>query len=161
MVPAFIRYFATTDGSSIGKLALELAKSMQKVAPVRVATMNADIVFDAWLPFLTTPMVGSYVNVVACDPSKWVLHLNIAAPVRGGEDEKIAGDRSLYTAGVRNVLYAIAAPRGQAEIEAALQYESILVPNEEHRIWWKRRDRDVTIVGGPFMDSVVRQAICG
>lgn len=177
MVPAYIRYFATTDGSAIGALALELAKSMQKIAPVRVVSMSGVLV-DEWMKhahMTATPMVGSYVNVVACDPSRWVMDLKIPMPERdtwqsatsgvkagAGKVEFARERRSLYTAGVRNVLYAVAAPRSRSELDAALAFECVIAPNETHRRWWAENSkRDVEVIGYPMADALVRKAICG
>lgn len=179
MLPAFIRYFACTDGSAIGALALELAKSMEKIAPVRVVAMSGVLV-DAWLDhahLTMTPMVGSYVNVVACDPSRWTWELRVPMPtndawqsaiadtkVQGMGKVEIASERrNLYTADVRNILFAVAPPRSQHELKAALLFESILVPNHAHQTWWKDNagGRETTVIGYPMNHTAVRNEILG
>lgn len=178
-LPAYIRYFATTDNSTVGALALELCKSMLKIAPVRLATMTTVLV-DEWLKYAkltVTPMVGSYVNVVATDPSKWTWLAKVPMPERDawadgpvngngnamGDVEYATERQSLYTAGVRNVLYAVVPPRTQPELKVAHKFDVILVPNEENRKWWLTygEGRETTILGYPMLDSIVRDAICG
>lgn len=178
MLPAYIRYFACTDGSAIGALALELAKSMEKIAPVRVVAMSGALI-DRWMDYarLTmTPMVGSYVNVVACDPSRWTWKLEVPMPahdawqsamsesaIQGmGEVEVASARKSLYTAGVRNVIYAVAPPRSMVELKASEAFEEIVVPNEEHRKWWlEHGKRETKVIGYPMLDKAVREAILG
>lgn len=182
-LPAYIRYFATTDNSAIGALALELCKSMLKVAPVRLVTMTSVLV-DEWLNFArltTTPMVGSFVNVVACDPSRWTWTQRVPMPDKDtwqvgiqnpGEMlptppqpvkvEYATSRASLYTADVRNVLYAVAPPRSKVELEAGLLFETILVPNHEHKLWWQTHgQRETFVLGYPMLDGLVRAAITG
>lgn len=177
-LPAYIRYFACTDSSGVGALALALCKSMLKIAPVRVVTMSGALI-DDWMAYAhltATPMVGSYVNVVACDPSRWSWLVRVPMPekdawqsamadteVNGmGKIEYASERQSLYTAGVRNVLYAVAPPRSVVELKAAMKFENIIVPNEEHRLWWETHgQRQTHIVGYPMLDAVVRAEICG
>jgi hypothetical protein len=178
IVPAYIRYFACTDSSAVGALALAFCKSMLKIAPVRLAVMSG-VLMDDWLSYAhltSTPMVGSFVNVVACDPARWTWLLRVPMPekdawqsavsdvnVNGMGVVEFASERqSLYTAHVRNVLYAVAPPRSRHELKVALQFESIVVPNEEHRKWWEQHGERITrVIGYPILDSAVREEICG
>lgn len=72
--PSFIRYFAHTDNSELGKIALEYLRSMVRIAPVRVVSMSGGLVgaWDRLESMLLTPMTGSYVNAVCCHPSRWI-----------------------------------------------------------------------------------------
>lgn len=178
MIPAYIRYFACTDGSGIGALALALARSMEKVAPVRLVSMTG-VLIDDWLTMArmtTTPMIGAYVNVVACDPSRWSYELRVPMPshdawvsatrdtevVGAGKVEVASARHSLYTAGVRNVLFAVAPPRDRRQLEDARAFESVIVPNEEHRKWWvTHAGRDVRVIGYPIPDFAVREELVG
>jgi hypothetical protein len=177
-VPAYIRYFTCTDGSGIGALALELAKSMLNIAPVRAISMTGVLV-DEWMKYANltlTPMVGSYVNVVACDPSRWTWVTKVPMPekdawqsavadveVQGmGEIEYATERKSLYTANVRNVLYAIAPPRSMVELKAVSKFEAVIVPNKTHHTWWlEHAQRETRIIGYPMLDSAVREVILG
>lgn len=178
MVPAYIRCFATTDGSAMGVLALELCKAMERIAPVRAVSMSGVLV-GRWLSradLTMTAMVGSFANVVACDPGRWTWTQRIPMPqhnawqsamtdsqVKGlGKVEVAEARKSLYTANVRNVLYALAVPRAQPELEAALLFESIIVPNEQHLAWWKKHtSRTPVLLPFPFDASALRAEIVG
>lgn len=72
--PSFIRYFAQTDDSDIGKAALEYLKSMIRISPVRIASLSGGL-SGAWHRYqnlLLTPMSGTYVNAVCTHPDRWV-----------------------------------------------------------------------------------------
>lgn len=181
-VPAYIRYFTCTDGSALGALALELCKSMLKIAPVRVVAMSGALI-DDWMSYAhltATEMTGTFVNVVACDPSRWTWLMRVPMPEKDAwqsatRDTEVNGmgvveyaseRRSLYTdlggLCLRNVLYAVAPPRSVVELKAGLKYERIVVPNEEHRRWWETHGQRTTrIVGYPMLDATVREEICG
>lgn len=179
MVPKYIRYFACTDSSAIGALALELCKYMQQIAPVRTISMSGVFV-DEWFHQMhttTTPIEegAPFINVVACDPSRWTWMQSVPMPERDGFAGALAGvpvdtgkvevaseRMSLYTDGVRNVLYAVAPPRSMDELAAARRFEAICVPNETHRVWWKEHgDLDVEILGYPMLDVTVRRLVVG
>lgn len=79
----FIRYFARTDDSDLGRDAAAYCDALVATgAPVRVvSTRVAELQFDrrgrsssVWdrhRDLLITPMVGNYANVVCGDPADW------------------------------------------------------------------------------------------
>lgn len=119
----FIRFMAVTDESPIGLAALEYCKAMVRVAPVRIASVSGGLVgaWEAMDALQMTPMTGAYVNAVCTHPSQWRQQLAVPMhkPVteQGASDpspERLfspdgfaRGDVSLYTEGVRNVLFVV------------------------------------------------------
>lgn len=150
----FIRYFADTTGSALSEAALEYMRAFLRLAPVRLVSVTGALGGVRWPGYaklLTTPMVGSFANAVCCDPSRWtwiervpmgesaVDHTAIGA----GKDLEIPhapevakGRVELYTAGVRNILFAVAPPRSKPELETALKYQAIVVPSEQAVSAW-------------------------
>lgn len=142
----FIRYFADTTGSDASIVALEYMRALMRIAPVRLITVTGPLA-GRWMGYgqlLTTPMLGGFVNCVACDPSRWTWQQRVEAssrPVLPGDlaagkeltapasTETIVGNVGLYTSGVRNVLFVIARPRSKREIDASRQYEAIVLPS--------------------------------
>lgn len=151
----YARLFACTDGSAVGKHVLELCKQMRTVIPVRTISMTGVFV-DGWmsqLDTIATPMTGRCVNVVACDPAKWTWQQVVdmpnidmfdqatrtagVYPVPKIEVERAADRMSLYTAGMRNVLYAISPPRAMLELATARLFEALIVPDVRNQTWWR------------------------
>ncbi len=142
MTQPFIRYLAATDASPLGLLALEYLKAFLKLRlQVRVGSMTGPTVgaWDLYSGCLTTPMVGAFVNVVCCEPARWIWTQRVPMQSRKPDgtllfDGDVAeGLQELRTAGVRNVLIIddnhIALSKAQAG--AALKYDAIIIPNEE------------------------------
>lgn len=159
--PSFIRYFAHTDESPAGKAALEYLKSMVRIAPVRLVSSIGGLV-GAWHRFenmLLTPMAGTYVNVVATHPSRWVWTSSVPM-TSGASDEdglpaapRVAMDHDkrelaievpdphkvveyaerveeLYTdRASRNVLIMLFLPETDLQYRAAKRYQHIVCPS--------------------------------
>lgn len=148
----FIRFITTPDDSPIGRVALGYMAALIRIAPVRLVDPKIPIfeLLGPWARFsraLTTPMDGSFVNVVFAPPERWTWTQRIAAPVKNrhialAEDgegepeaeatEEIVGDVELYTAVndrtrcLRNVLLWPRLERAltTAEIATARKYEA-------------------------------------
>ncbi len=150
----YVRYLASTDESPIGLLALEYLKAFLRLSlRVRVGSVSGGLAgrWEAYGQLLATPMVGSFVNVVCCHPSRWIWTQRVPMQSRKPDgtlvfDGDVAeGLQELRTEGVRNVLIIddnhIALSKAQAG--AALRYDAIIIPNEE---WsYDRGDVPVTI----------------
>jgi hypothetical protein len=79
----FIRYFARTDDSDLGRAAAAYCDALVdtgtpvRLVSTRVAELQvdrrgkSDSVWDRHRALLTTPMVGGYVNVVCGEPADW------------------------------------------------------------------------------------------
>src|SRR6185369_14286380 len=82
--PGYIRLFAATDESSLGLTALEYTRSLMRIAPVRLITTTGQLLgrWAALQSLLNSPMAGSWVNVVACDPARWTWVQTIPMPNR-------------------------------------------------------------------------------
>ena len=178
MTPSWIRMFAQTDGSGIGMAALEYTKSLLRIAPVRELSVNGGLSgpWSGYGRLLTTPMDGPFVSGVCCDSARWTwlqavpmpsqdlspsalaasatgADLELPAPSTDPE-ETAKGRCELYTAGVRNILFAVGGPRGKDQATTALRYEGIVVPNEHHRAWWAEHKQRVTaIIGTPVSNG--------
>lgn len=134
----YLRYFATTDDSTTGKLALEYLKAMLRLGPVRVIPRpGGGALTGCWAPYaqlLSTPISYPFVNVVCCPSEHWTWTQSIRT-----EKDTIEGRLELYTAGMRNVLLAdwdnppdILTPAAVT----ALRYESIVVPSTRLQVHW-------------------------
>lgn len=176
----FIRYFATTDASGPGALALGYLRSLLRVAPVRLVTLSVSLEGGAWAGqqgLLTTPMVGPMVNVVCADPLHWIRTLNVPMPDQDGMRAALAtgnvadlpkskAERAsfeLYTHGVRNVLLAPSLPRTEPELETAKRYEVVVVAREQlSREWEGLTKRQPALIRVPVTDhAAIRAAITG
>jgi hypothetical protein len=151
--PGHIRLFATTDDSALGRAACAYAKSLVRIAPVRLVTFTGTLE-GPWRPFgelMATPMDGVGITCVAVDPSRWVWSLAIPMPTEDGGAQAIIADDNLghlgahevqkavaeiYSPGGRHVLFPIATPRDARQLRAAEKYEVIVVPSESHKAWW-------------------------
>lgn len=140
MLPSFIRYFADTSDTPLGKAALEYCKSLCRIAPVRVVSLSGGL-YGPWSPYAElawTPMEGVYVNAVCCHPSRWVMVMAVPMPdtdidmVVGpiGDPKRPAevatGRVELRTAGVRNVLFVVVPPTTPDQHQTAAQYEAVI-----------------------------------
>jgi len=139
----YIRFLADTDDSPYGALALAYLPALLRIAPVRIGTLTGGLSgpwhpghqddASPFSPLLATPMQGTYVNVVCCQPSRWTWVQRVPMPKRlaSGElvlsDDVATGRQELYTAGVHNVLITAEAKRPTSEqLGAALAYEQIV-----------------------------------
>jgi hypothetical protein len=160
-----IRYFASTDESPVGVMALRYLQALMKLAPVRLCSMTGALT-GKWPGYgallFTDPGPRMLANVVCCDPSRWTWMIRVAAPPRNfvgpSSDpaavetpaEILTGRQELYTAGVRNVLIAGAHPRNAAEIETALRYDELIVPTLELHERWLGAGGDPRLVRYPL-----------
>jgi hypothetical protein len=161
MMRRYVRYFAATDSTPIGHVALDYLKSLLRVAPVRVASLSGGMTgpWEHYAALMVTQMNGPFVNVVCCDPSRWTWVQSVPMPRRlvdGTLDlsESASGRQELYTQGVRNVLITGADPAGLADElrSAALRYEQIIATSTAaHQSWIAARGGavrgPVTLVG--------------
>lgn len=159
----YVRLFADTTGSAASEIALEYARSLMRLAPLRLVSVTGPLA-GRWVSYgelMATPMLGAYVNCVACDPSRWVWTqrvpmfdrpLDMHGLKHGGEltvpaaSEVASGKVELYTKGVRNVLFAIAQPRSENEFATACRYERIVVPASQQQAWWHKSSSRVDTV---------------
>lgn len=159
MIP-FIRYFASTDDSATGKIALEYFKALTRIAPVRLL-ITSPALSRMWEPYaraLATPITYPMVNVVCCQPSRWIWTQHVK-PSRGVD---ITGRVELYTTGIRNVLIAAEQPTEMSQLASALKYETIIVPTLLLKETWQRSGRGVTLVAAPVTDQAgFRDAVLG
>lgn len=176
MLPEFIRFFADTSDTHLGRTALEYAKSLCRIAPVRVISMTGGLA-GPWLPYdeLTlTPPAGAYVNCVCTQSSVWAYRQQVQAQssLFGDQDpliashsapEIFAGHIELYTAGVRNVLFLGKMPLTRGDVEVALKYEVIVCRNVDDYTWWDHssgKRAKMLLVAVPGVDhEAVRQAV--
>ena len=152
----FIRYFADTSSSPLGNIALDYMRGFMRVAPVRLVSMSGGL-DGRWLGYeqlLATPMLGDFINAVCVDPSRWTwteripvqaANVDQRSPAFAPEQlvelkpkETIVGKVELYTKGKKNVLFAPVAPRTPMELEAAANYEVLVLPSVDRRPWSHR-----------------------
>lgn len=137
----YVRYFATTDDSPTGVIALEYLRSIMKFAPVRVLSVSGGLSgqWEAYAQLLATPLTYPFVNVVCCDPARWCWTQQVAMPRKDRTLETTEGTFELYTDGIRNVLVATALPAEGCQQHTAARYEAIVVPAERLAIAWPVR----------------------
>lgn len=155
-----IRYWASTDDSPIGRLALECLKTMLKIRQVRVLSLSSGMHgrWENYSSLLMTHISTPYVNVVCCEPAMWVRTHSIKAPLKMGGFEIITGTTALYTEGVRNVLIAGDPPSDPAQLETAMRYQAIVTPAVTAGAWlgaaWIHRDLSPTVVTVDDMEAL-------
>ncbi len=161
---AQIRYFATTDDSHTGHVALEYLKGLLRIGPVRVLSLSGGLGdrWQAYASLLGTPLVlRDIVSAVCCLPSQWTWDQRVAmANVRNGQvvSTDYASERiELYTVGMRNVMLAAAAPpvdpqELQDTLTTALRYQAFVVPTVELGARWQRLDCHPRVIPVPVLD---------
>lgn len=186
----FIRYFAVTDESPIGLAALEYCKALNRIAPVRVASVSGGLVgpWDDMTELLMTPMAGTFVNAVCTHPSSW--RQSLAVPMYKAEiDEKRTahgpdaqvnatpdgfahGAVSLYTEGHRNVLFVVdpgSSPFSSWRewLDGLARYEALVFNTEMPDLWRMlpaNHPALMQVVGTPVLPDrrlSIRHAILG
>jgi hypothetical protein len=172
--PTFIRFFAATDRSQIAELAWNFMRRMIRLRPVRVISMSGGMA-GRWVGYETltaTPMIGSYVNVICCDSSRWTWTTHVEAPTKaqspaqvaaGGafEAEQISSRAELWTAGVRNVLIVGSPPRSKPEVDTAKKYDEIIAPSVDIAAALARADLPSWVCAHPYDGEIVRNLILG
>lgn len=158
----FIRYWADTTGSQLSYYALEYMRSFMRVAPVRLISVTGVLAgrWQAYGELLATPMTPAFINAVCCDPARWTWHERVPAgsrpvvPVGDHEEvvvpevtETITGMVELHTAGVRNVLFAVAPPRSAAQLATAKKYDVVVVPSSSHGDGWIKNGIQPRVIG--------------
>jgi len=147
-----IRYWAATDDSPVGRLALEFLRTMLKITQVRVLSLSCGMHgrWENYSSLLMTHISNPYVNVACCDPAMWSRTHSIKAPLKIGGFEIITGTTALYTSGVRNVLITGDRPSDPVQLETALGYEVIVTPAVTMRAWlgaaWNSGRRPSTVI---------------
>jgi hypothetical protein len=185
MEATFIRYYAATNDTATGRVALEYLKSLVRVAPVRVLSTTGGL-SGAWAGFhavLATPVSYPLVNVVCSTPNRWTWTQRVdamrtqrvdAMPQSVGASahitsvtvppkaERIEGRLELYTKDIRNVLLAADEPADMDQLATALKYETIVVPSEALLEAWQRARRGAVLVPIPVTGhDVLRSAVLG
>lgn len=134
-----IRYFATTDWSTIGRVAHHYLSSLLRIGPVRLIS-GGELVgpWSYFQPLLITPITKSFINVVCTEPSRWAWTHRVSMPVNGDPSrlEWAAEKMTLYTPGHRNVLLAGWGTRDKDQLSAAFRFEKLIVPSEAARDLW-------------------------
>lgn len=139
----WIRYLASIDDTEHGRVALEYLKGILRHAPVRLLPQTAPP-SAAWAPYvahlLARPPSGGpeFVNVVCTPSERWTWTQSVAAPTRKGTPEIIRGRLELLTAGVRNVLIALAPPSDPHQIETAQRYDAVIIRDAASTEAWQR-----------------------
>lgn len=164
MSKLFIRYFAATDNSPLGDVALHYCKALLRIAPVRVASMTGGLggAWERYATLLGTPLSDHFVNAVCCHPSAWTRIQRVEIPnVVDGKMvsiEKASQRMELYTHGVRNVLFVVDGPRALSpEADAsALRYEALVFPSPDVAALWSAHHKWVIPV--PVLDHASMRA---
>lgn len=144
----YLRYFATTDDTELGRMGLEYLKSMLRVGPVRVLSMSGGM-FGPWAPYaqlLGTPVSYPFVNVVCAEPARWTWRQVVAT-----DKDPVDGRVELYTAGVRNVLLAGPGdPPGvlTAQAATAMRFEALVVPTTRLLLKWGEVGKSLGLLDG-------------
>lgn len=154
----FIRYFAQTDDSPTGRLALEYLRALVRLAPVRIATMSGGL-SGLWVHYavlLGTPMTDLWVNAVCCPPARWSWVQKVQMPKM--QDGRVVGTevaserQELYTAGTHNLLLASEAPPEDLS-RCATKYEAVVVTSHSlMTIWEERTGRRPLVIPVPVLD---------
>lgn len=138
----WIRYFACTDDSPVGRVALMYLKALCRIAPVRLCPLEVPMGkrWDPYASLALTPMNGPYVNVVCAARSQWTWTQVVAMPKTSISPAETAVETvELYTVGVRNVLIAPAEPpEGPLWADhraSALKYDAVVVPPAQRERW--------------------------
>ena len=165
MTRPFVRYFALTDDSPVGRVAFEYMRGLLRIGPVRVASMGPGLSgrWDLYAPLLLTPLPrDGYVNVVCCLPGQWswiqrVPMPNVDTTGKVTSTEWATNRIDLYTAGVRNVLLVASPPpevpsRLQETLTAARRYQAFVVPTFELGEQWMRLDCQPQLIPVPIFD---------
>lgn len=169
-----IRYFAQTDDSDTGRVALEYARSLLRIGPVRLLAITGSFSAEmhgrwrSFSPLLATPMTEPYINVVCCHPSRWSWEQQIAMPNVDPQGNVVSSDTArgraeLYTRGVRNVLLATVEPPPLPVLEpalaTALRYQAFVVPTLELGARWGRLDCRPHVIPVPVLDHAAFRAV--
>jgi len=156
----YIRLWACTDDSALGRIALEYCRSLMFAAPVRVISTSGSFQGEwaLYSDLATTPMFGPMVsNVVCCDPARWIWKQRVAMPSMDFAFDVSDTSRmkpsdadlpiewatfKLWTWGTRNVLVAASSPRSKDQLKTAAEYSAIIVPDDAAVAWWDKYGAD-------------------
>lgn len=170
----YLRYFATTDDSPVGRMALEYLRSLLRIGPVRVLTMSGGLqgAWSGYAQLLATPISIPYVNIVGCVPERWIwtqritMHPQDMSPMSGtpasrARPKEITTSKvELYTDGIRNVLFAGLPPNEPDQMATSLRYEALIVPAAALREPWQQEGRSPTLVPVPVIEhDTIRAAV--
>lgn len=154
-----IRYFAPTDNSEVGRVALGYLTSLMRMAPVRVGSLSGFFsgAWEAASRLMVTPLHDHFINVVCAPPERWVWAMRI--PMRTSDGKRVAdvakGTAELYTHGRRNVLLSPIVPTSDSlrcTIETAQKYESVVAPTEALVQDWARHGVCASLIRIPVTD---------
>lgn len=159
----YIRYLASTDDSDIGRLALDYLRAFLRLGlSVRVCSVSGGAfgMWEHYSPMLVTPVVGAFVNVVCCDPNRWVWTQRVPMPTRRTDGslvfdgEAAEGCQELRTASVRNVLMTNTDIVTSGQLKSAERYDAIVCPTATVAAFW-----DMTTTGWYVGDVRDRLAV--
>lgn len=133
-VRVFIRYFATTDDSPTGRMALEYLKSMLRIAPVRVVSLTGlplgDWTYYGQALHTPTPVGPRCISVVCSHPARWAFTRRVTIPAtERSPAEDLEHTVDFYTPGLHNVLVVPEVP-GETQAATAAKYQARIVPTE-------------------------------
>lgn len=146
MTQPFIRYLAATDERATGRLALEYLKAFLRLRlSVRVGSVTGGLIgaWEHYSQLLATPMDGPFVNVVCCDPNRWIWSQRVPMPTKKADgtlvfDGDVAeGVQELRTDGVRNVLIVNQGATDSTPFGSAERYDAIICPTADLALCWE------------------------
>lgn len=141
-----IRYITQTDDSPTGKIAYQYLLGLVEIAPVRLHSQTGSLQ-GAWGGaggLMLLPIVDPFVNVVCCDPKRWVFRMETPAG---------PGVVGLYTKNRRNLLI-VTQPPTAPEWRHGLLYEAMVAPTPEIAAAWREVGASPTVVPIPVAGSV-------
>lgn len=132
------RYLAATDGSPMGRLALEWLPTLLRIGMVRVATLTGEYVggWERYTDLMTSPIGDAWVNVVCAPVSRWtwVQHIPVGNP--DGTESAALERVELWTAGVKNVLLAgWEVPSDHHQADTVCKYDLIITEPGDPRMF--------------------------
>jgi hypothetical protein len=188
VTPSYLRLFAVTDTSPAGSLALEYTKSLLRIAPVRAIPVHGAGIWAGYESLLTTPLEGSFINVVAALPGHWHRTLSMEVPAKA---DPVVADRlsssweidhghvteverakpevltkvielhTPYDKGepVRNILFPAGLPSNSDQLASAKKYDAVVVSNEVIASTWRRHGIVPSVIPLPVADLVTHDRL--
>ena len=170
--------YAATGPTDAARLALEYAKALLRIAPVRVIPCDGAGIWPGYESLLLTQATGTYVNVVACGPDSWTRTHRYQLPPKTDPvlgmppsssweidpinretrqiptppGEVVVERFDYWTEGVRNVLFAAAPPRDQWQLATARKFDVVVAPTNHAVYFWQKSHRIAAkMIGVPIL----------
>lgn len=170
---SYVRYLASTDATAIGAVALHYLRAILKLGvAVRVVSVSGGapgIGWEHYTQLLATPVSGGFVNVVCCDPSRWVWTQRVPMPTKKSDGSLLlSGDvaegvQELRTSGVCNVLLTNSDILTSEQLRSAERYDAIVCNHSSIFLWWGAlTPGKVDLIPTPVSDDdlpILRQAL--